>query len=68
MSGPINDEVKYREESVPLLRKVIAKRMLESKTTAPHFYLSVDADMKNLVDLRNELNKLFFSISASNTL
>jgi len=49
-------EVPYREEDAPLLRKVIAKRMLESKLTIPHFYLTVDADMQKAVDLRAQLN------------
>lgn len=56
MSDQIDEELRYREESVPLLRKVIAKRMLESKLTIPHFYLTVDVDMRRVVDLRNELN------------
>jgi len=49
-------EVPYREEDAPLLRKVIAKRMLESKLTIPHFYLTVDVDMQKTVDLRAQLN------------
>jgi len=49
-------DVTYREEDAPLLRKVIAKRMLESKRTIPHFYLTVDADMQKAVDLRAQLN------------
>jgi len=49
-------EPRFHEESAPLLRKVIAKRMLESKLNIPHFYLTVDADMEKLVALRNELN------------
>jgi len=56
MSGTIENELNYRDEDVPLLRKVIAKRMLESKRTIPHFYLTIDVDMKNLIDLRNKLN------------
>lgn len=56
MSDQIDEELRYREENAPLLRKVIAKRMLESKLTIPHFYLTVDVDMRRVVDLRNELN------------
>jgi pyruvate dehydrogenase E2 component (dihydrolipoamide acetyltransferase) len=51
-----NEAPEYREENAPLLRKVIGKRLLESKLTTPHFYLTVDTDMKNMIDLRNELN------------
>ncbi len=46
----------YSEENAPLLRKVIGKRLLESKLTIPHFYLTVDTDMKNMIELRNDLN------------
>ncbi len=51
-----NQAPEYSEENAPLLRKVIGKRLLESKLTIPHFYLTVDTDMKNMIDLRNELN------------
>jgi pyruvate dehydrogenase E2 component (dihydrolipoamide acetyltransferase) len=53
----VNYEPQYREEEAPLLRKVIAKRMTESKTTNPHFYLTVDVDVKKLIDMRNGLNE-----------
>jgi pyruvate dehydrogenase E2 component (dihydrolipoamide acetyltransferase) len=38
------------------VRKVIAKRMLESKLTIPHFYLFDTVDMKSVVALRSRLN------------
>ena len=43
---------------VPLtpMRRVIAQRMLESKQTIPCYYLEMDADMTELVDLRSRLN------------
>jgi len=50
-------EVGYREEKAPLLRKIIAQRMLESKQTVPHFYLTVDLDVEPLIAFRNELNE-----------
>ena len=50
-------EVSYRDEKAPLLRKVIAQRMLESKQTVPHFYLTIDVDVKNLIAFRGELNQ-----------
>jgi pyruvate dehydrogenase E2 component (dihydrolipoamide acetyltransferase) len=52
----LNGDQNYREEKAPLLRKVIARRMLESKTTIPHFYLTVDINPQNLIDLRKEFN------------
>jgi len=43
---------------VPLtpMRRVIAQRMLESKQTIPCYYLEMDADVTDLVDLRSRLN------------
>jgi pyruvate dehydrogenase E2 component (dihydrolipoamide acetyltransferase) len=52
----VNGAPEYTEENAPLLRKVIGQRLLESKLTTPHFYLTVDTDMKNMINLRNELN------------
>jgi len=50
-------EPEYREKDASPMRKVIAKRMAESKLNAPHFYLTVDADMGKMVELRNRLNR-----------
>lgn len=36
-------------------RKVAARRLTESKTTAPHFYLTVDIDMTKGIELREAL-------------
>jgi pyruvate dehydrogenase E2 component (dihydrolipoamide acetyltransferase) len=55
--GEAEHDVKYRDEKAPLLRKVIAQRMLESKQTVPHFYLTIDVDVKNLIAYRTELNQ-----------
>lgn len=43
---------------VPLsqMRKTIARRLSESKFTAPHFYLTVDINMGRLVEARKKLN------------
>jgi len=38
------------------MRKVIAKRLTESKQTVPHFYLSLDIELDRLLDLRAQLN------------
>jgi pyruvate dehydrogenase E2 component (dihydrolipoamide acetyltransferase) len=38
------------------IRKVIARRLIESKQTIPHFYLSVDIVLENLLNLRERLN------------
>jgi pyruvate dehydrogenase E2 component (dihydrolipoamide acetyltransferase) len=57
MSDSSEFEVGFREEKAPLLRKIIAQRMLDSKQTVPHFYLTIDADVKNLIAFRSELNE-----------
>jgi pyruvate dehydrogenase E2 component (dihydrolipoamide acetyltransferase) len=38
------------------MRKVIAKRLLESKQTVPHFYLSIECNIDNLLKMRAEMN------------
>ena len=38
------------------MRKVIARRLLESKQTIPHFYLTVDCEIDRLLAMRKELN------------
>ncbi len=38
------------------IRKVIAKRLLESKQQVPHFYLNADLRIDNLLDLRAAVN------------
>ncbi len=46
----------YREEPHSSMRKVIARRLTESKQTVPHFYLSVDCELDSLLALRKDLN------------
>jgi len=38
------------------MRKTIARRLVESKTTIPHFYLSIDVDAMALVSLKEKIN------------
>ena len=46
----------FKEVRVSQMRKTIAKRLLESKNGAPHFYLTYDINMDAAVALRNQLN------------
>ncbi len=48
--------MKYREEKVTPVRKVIAQRLTESKQTVPHFYLNVGVNIDALLKLRAEMN------------
>ncbi|XP_054481369.1 dihydrolipoyllysine-residue acetyltransferase component of pyruvate dehydrogenase complex, mitochondrial [Anoplopoma fimbria] len=38
------------------IRKVIAQRLMQSKQTIPHYYLSVDVNMDQVIELRKDLN------------
>ncbi|XP_030361208.1 dihydrolipoyllysine-residue acetyltransferase component of pyruvate dehydrogenase complex, mitochondrial [Strigops habroptila] len=40
------------------IRKVIAQRLLQSKQTIPHYYLSIDINMGEVLVLRKELNQM----------
>ncbi|RKQ73190.1 pyruvate dehydrogenase complex dihydrolipoamide acetyltransferase [Oceanibaculum indicum] len=47
----------YTEVPNSSMRKVIAKRLTESKLTAPHFYLTIDCEIDKLLAVRKELNE-----------
>ncbi len=49
---------KTGDETIELstMRKVIASRLLTSKTTIPHFYLHVEVDAAPLMSLRKQVN------------
>lgn len=46
------------EVAVSSMRRVIAERLTESKNTAPHFYLTMEIDMKHAVRARKYLNSM----------
>ncbi|MEM7574368.1 MAG: pyruvate dehydrogenase complex dihydrolipoamide acetyltransferase [Bacteroidota bacterium] len=48
----------YEDVPVSQMRKVIARRLGESKFSAPHFYLTVEIDMGKAWDLRKRLNEV----------
>ncbi|MFM2201764.1 MAG: hypothetical protein RL040_964, partial [Bacteroidota bacterium] len=47
---------RYTEENVSQMRKTIARRLAESKFTAPHFYLTMEIDMDNAMAARKSIN------------
>lgn len=49
---------KYTEVEVSQMRKVIARRLGESKFSAPHFYLTMDIDMDNAIAARQSINDI----------
>jgi len=62
-STPASSTISYQtqgDRTVELsqMRKTIAKRLAESKFSAPHFYLTSEIDMDTCVAAREQLNKL----------
>ncbi|MDG1333458.1 MAG: pyruvate dehydrogenase complex dihydrolipoamide acetyltransferase [Crocinitomicaceae bacterium] len=53
----------FTDEPVSQMRKVIAKRLAESKFTAPHFYLTISLDMDRAIDLRSSLKEVDVKVS-----
>jgi pyruvate dehydrogenase E2 component (dihydrolipoamide acetyltransferase) len=50
--------VSFTDEPISQMRKTIARRLAESKFTAPHFYLTLDIDMDAAIATRKSLNSL----------
>jgi pyruvate dehydrogenase E2 component (dihydrolipoamide acetyltransferase) len=51
-------EVSFEDVPVSQMRKVIAKRLAESKFSSPHFYLTIAIDMDSAVASRTRLNEV----------
>jgi pyruvate dehydrogenase E2 component (dihydrolipoamide acetyltransferase) len=49
-------QVSFEDVPVSQMRKIIAKRLAESKFSAPHFYLTMSIDMDKAVESRAKLN------------
>lgn len=54
----LDDRVPHSVEKLSGMRKVIAKRLTQSKQEAPHIYLSVDVNLDKLLALRGEINSM----------
>lgn len=48
----------FHEVSVSQMRKTIAKRLGESKFTAPHFYLTIEVNMEQAMTAREQMNAI----------
>jgi len=48
----------YRDVEVSQMRKTIARRLAESKFSAPHFYLTMKIDMDAMIDARDSINSV----------
>lgn len=50
--------VEYQEVELSLMREAIARRMLESKSPVPHFYLTISVDMSRAAELHRSMKEL----------
>lgn len=55
---PFSSSDNYEDTPVSQMRKVIARRLGESKFTAPHFYLTIEINMAKAIALRKQLNEV----------
>lgn len=58
----------YTEESVGQVRKVIAKRLTQSKQQVPHYYVSVDCRLDQVAALRAALAQRELKVSVNDIL
>jgi len=56
--APVVPGATYSDLELSNIRKVIAARLLESKQTIPHYYLTIDITMDETLKLRKSLNDL----------
>jgi len=49
----------YTDETASNMRKVISRRLTESKSTVPHFYTSIEIPLDNILDTRKMLKNNF---------
>jgi pyruvate dehydrogenase E2 component (dihydrolipoamide acetyltransferase) len=55
---PVAGEEGYTDIANSQIRSVIAKRLVESKFSAPHFYLTMEINMDNAISARAQLNEV----------
>lgn len=54
----VRNPEEYRLAPNSNVRKIIAKRLLESKQSIPHFYLSIECNIDKLLEARQDLNDI----------
>ena len=57
IASPVLGQESFREEKVSQMRKTIAKRLAESKYSAPHFYLTMEINMDKAIEARKSMNE-----------
>lgn len=55
---PVIGQESFEEVPVSQMRKTIARRLSESKFTAPHFYLTMEINMDKAVEARKSINEI----------
>jgi pyruvate dehydrogenase E2 component (dihydrolipoamide acetyltransferase) len=48
----------YRDEPLSSMRKIIAQRLAQSLGPVPHFYLTIEVDMRKAKELRESANRI----------
>jgi len=61
-------EESFSEVKVSQMRKIIAKRLGESKFEAPHFYLTIEVNMNKAIEARKAMNEVSLSKISFNDL
>ncbi len=54
MVGDVHRSLKERPRALSKMRQIIAQRLTQSVVTAPHFFVTVDVDMTDLLALRKQ--------------
>jgi len=55
--APVSGEAGYTDRPHTGMRRAIARRLTESKTTVPHFYVTADCRVEKLLAARSEMNE-----------
>ncbi len=56
--APAHREGEYQDVQLSQMRKTIARRLSESKYSAPHFYLTMEINMDNAMAAREKMNEV----------
>jgi len=56
---PTGDHMVYTDADTTNMRKVIAKRLQQSKHEIPHYYLTVECNMDDILKFRSDINKTY---------
>ncbi|KAK6645480.1 hypothetical protein RUM43_001757 [Polyplax serrata] len=57
-SAPVKDMQAFDDITLSNMRSVIARRLVESKQTIPHYCLTVDINVDNILGVRKKINEL----------